>query len=65
MKKFLAYLLVAVFCISSLAACGGNNSDNGSTATKSKIDSAKEYLYAMYKDKQGNTASDFERVAVL
>ncbi len=62
MKKFLSYLLLAALCITSLTACGKEpaKADNSADLT-----AAKDYLYSMYKDKQGTTASDFERVAVI
>ena len=76
MKKRIALLLTIVLCISCLAACknadetGGNSTvTSGNTDTTedaaANLTAAKKYLFAMYKDKQGTTASDYERVAVL
>ncbi|MBQ3890329.1 MAG: hypothetical protein II740_03135, partial [Lachnospiraceae bacterium] len=58
MKKFLSYLLVAAMAVTALAGCGKKEAGTELTA-------AKDYLYSMYKDKQGTTPSDFERVSVL
>ena len=58
MKKFLSYLLVAAMSVTLLAGCGKKEAGTELTA-------AKDYLYSMYKDKQGTTPSDFERVSVL
>ena len=60
MKKFLAYLLVALMFVSSFAACGNNNAGNEET---SHLKKAADYIYAMYKDKGTSTAKDFERTA--
>ena len=73
MKKSIALLLTLVLCVSCLAGCkadndintNGNVENTQSSDEKSPLTSAKEYLFAMYKDKQGTTASDFERVSVL
>ena len=58
MKKFLSYLLIAAMAVTALAGCGKKEAGEELTA-------AKNYLYSMYKDKQGTTPSDFERVSVL
>lgn len=60
MKKFLAYLLVAMMLVSSFAACGNGNAGNEET---SHLKKAADYIYAMYKDKGTTTAQDFERTA--
>lgn len=60
MKKFLAYLLVAMMLVSSFAACGNGNAGNEET---SHLKKAADYIYAMYKDKGTSTAKDFERTA--
>ena len=57
MKKLIAYLLVAMMCLSSLAACGNEEKGNDD------LQAAADYVYAMYKDAGSVTAKDFERTA--
>ena len=56
MKKIIAYVLVAMMAISTLAACGGNEKNED-------LQAAVDYIYAMYKDAGTSTAKDFERTA--
>lgn len=57
MKKIIAYLLVALMCVSGLAACGGKEEVN------EDLQAAIDYVYAMYKDAGVVTPKDFERTA--
>ena len=54
MKKIIAYLLVALMCVSGLAACGNDK-------VSEELQAAVDYIYAMYKDAGTVTATDFER----
>ena len=54
MKKIIAYLLVALMCVSGLAACGNNK-------VSEELQAAVDYIYAMYKNEGAVTAADFER----
>ncbi|MGN1157201.1 MAG: hypothetical protein ACI4TK_13575, partial [Agathobacter sp.] len=56
MKKIIAYLLVAMMCLSSLAACANEK-------VNEDLQAAADYVYAMYKDAGSVTAKDFERTA--
>jgi hypothetical protein len=56
MKKIIAYLLIALMCVSSLAACGKEK-------VNEDLQAAIDYVYAMYKDAPAVTANDFERTA--
>ena len=57
MKKLISYLLVAMMCVSCLAACGEDKKEN------SDLQAAADYVYAMYKDAGTVTPKDFERTA--
>lgn len=54
MKKIIAYLLIALMCVSGLAACGKEK-------VNEDLQAAVDYVYAMYKDQSKVTANDFER----
>lgn len=56
MKKFIAYLLMAVMCVSCLAGCGDKKEE-----VNEDLQAAVDYVYAMYKDAAKVTANDFER----
>ena len=58
MKKIISYLLVAMMCLSCLAACGEQPAKE-----KTDLELAADYVYAMYKDAGTVTAKDFERTA--
>jgi len=62
MKKHIVNLLIAVLCIACLAACSNKG---GTTTTTGDVDSAKEYLNAMYKKDAVVTASDYKVVSVV
>ncbi len=55
MKKIIAYLLVTLMCVSTLAGCGGEK-------VSEDLQAAADYVYAMYKDAGVVTAKDYERV---
>ena len=57
MKKLIAYLLVAMMCLSCLVACGEEKKGNDD------LQAAADYVYAMYKDAGTVTPKDFERTA--
>ena len=56
MKKIIAYLLVAMMCLSSLAACGNNEPEQGA----SNLDNAIAMIKTMYlKEKGAATPNDY------
>ena len=62
MKKFIAYLLVALMCMSSLVACGGDKdgSKDGSQEASADLDAAVKIIKTMYlKEKGAETPNDF------
>ncbi|MDY5940093.1 MAG: immunoglobulin-like domain-containing protein [Eubacteriales bacterium] len=54
MKKIIAFVLLLSLCLVACISCGEKTVDG--------IDAAKDYLYAMYKDKSEATPSDYELV---
>ncbi len=58
MKKFLSYLLVAIMCLSSLAACGENK-----PAGNEALEGAIGYVHQLYKNAAEVTGKDFTRTA--
>jgi hypothetical protein len=63
MKKRIAYLLIAVFCIAALAACGNKPSQQGS---EDDLKAAASYIKTVYKDKPAEkTPSDYELMSVV
>lgn len=54
MKKIIAFVLLLSLCLVACISCGEKAADG--------IDAAKDYLYAMYKDKSEATPSDYELV---
>ena len=61
MKKFIS-LMISLMCVLSLVACGGTKAD---TQTTSDLVTAKDYLYAMYKDGNPVTPTDYTVVGVV
>ena len=61
MKKIIS-LMISLMCVLSLVACGGTNAE---TETTSDLATAKEYLYAMYKDGNPVTPTDYTVVGVV
>jgi len=57
MKKLISYILLLAMCVSLFAAC------NTEPATDAALESAKEYLYSMYKDAKSTTDADYEVVS--
>lgn len=55
MKKIIAYLLIALMCVSCLAGCGDKNE------VSEDLQAAADYVYAMYKNAGKVTATDYER----
>lgn len=54
MKKIISYLLVAIMCMSCLAACGEEK-------VNEDLQAAADYVYAMYKDASRTATRDYER----
>ena len=61
MKKFIS-LMISLMCVLSLVACGGTEAK---TETTSDLVTAKDYLYAMYKDGNPVTPTDYTVVGVV
>ena len=61
MKKVLSLLVLAVICVSLFVGCASS----AGTAADSGLTAAKDYLYAMYRNKKTVTPSDFQRVGVV
>ena len=61
MKKFIS-LMISLMCVLSLVACGGTEAK---TEITSDLVTAKDYLYAMYKDGNPVTPTDYTVVGVV
>jgi len=59
MKKLIACMLIVTMCVALFAGCA--KTPTGATG----IDAAKEYLFAMYKDKSEVTNADYSLVGVV
>ncbi len=63
MKKIIS-LMISMMCVLSLVACSGTDK-NADAETTSDIVAAKEYLYAMYKDQNTVTPTDYSVVGIV
>ena len=62
MKKFLSLMLLLALCVTALAACTTEKTDDPAS---SGLDAARDYLFAMYKDNAESTPSDYQLVSTL
>ena len=67
MKKALTYLLVVAMLIASFTGCATKASPaaEAPVEVKSELSRAKEYVFAMYKDKAEKTTADFKVVGFV
>lgn len=66
MKKFIAIALLLAMCLGLFAACGTNGEETTpSTEPVNALESATEYLRAMYKDKAGKVVRSFDLINTM